>query len=535
MKNILFFAVGHRDLQAVYDLPNEIKRRSELRLKEIGVQERSLPILNGIEIRELKRDEKRPDKASGLSFPIFDKIMAYLTHKKISSLDYLFILCTDRSHVLPVLEKIKAKWEEDLDDLPEMYDYLDSSLIDWIKKDRSMLTADFLKECLEHGKIYAESIKIKSIVVLRLGTYGILKPLMGLDCSKPIKMQYLELADINTMTFFEHELYHALNHYLADLENSQILLGTHAGGMPLLHRALDNVLMNCVGHAAYKRIFTSEYLSFKEDKKSEHNFLDYIGKMNHSVVNMQWDHAQLCLDLIRRYYPESPALLNFKILGKAISDGKQLWESKGTWFERFAAHIFRAIYTDSFNELVVWITSMEQAAKLDLAIKQEGVLWKSVDTDKSRIELLEPIGNDKSLELDVFNLIGRIPKEKILLAFKDYIAVFGDDTAGWPGPLWQDIRKMRNKLVHEGIAPANDKNNYKIVYRFLKISPEAVQQAKLAIGSRDMESIIKFEKDSLANDFFAPLGRIVRFSGDILKERQCSLSYFQSLHAKPGV
>ncbi|MCB5260136.1 MAG: hypothetical protein M0Q99_08690 [Candidatus Cloacimonetes bacterium] len=531
MGNVLFFAIGHRDLQAIYDLPNGNKRRSGGKIKDILDQKDSLPLTNGIGIRELRRDEKKPETPNGLCFPIFDKIMAYIASRKIKTLDYLFILSTDRSQVLPVLRSIKAKWEEDLENLPELYDYLDQGMIRWIEDDHSTPTAKFLKECITEGRIYQDAVQIRNIVILKLGSYKVLQPIMKINITKPIKQEILELADINTLDFFEQEAYYALSPYFAELEDAQILLGTHAGGMPLLHRALDNVLQNCVGHAEYKRIFTSEYLSYMEDKKTEHKFLDYIGQMNHSVINMQWDRAQLCLDMIRRHYPELPALVNYKGLERAIKEGKELWETKGSWFERFTAHIFRAIYTDSFNELVVWITSMEQAAKLDLAARQIGILWKSVDIEKSKVELLEPIGHERSLDLDVFKLIGRIPKEKILKAFEDYIAVFGDHTEGWDDPDWHAIRKMRNKLMHNGIAPAVNQQNRARVYGFLNLSPEAVRQVKLAIGNRDLASIIKFEKACLANVFFAPLGRIVNFSKDMLKERQCSINCFRALHS----
>jgi len=173
---------------------------------------------------------------------------------------------------------------------------------------------------------------------------------------------------------------------------------------------------------------------------------------------------------------------------------------------------------------------MEQAAKLDLAARQIGILWKSVN-EKGMVELLQPIGDERFLVLDVFNLIGRIPKEQILKAFKEYIVVFGDDSQSWKDPDWHAIREMRNKLVHNGIAPAGKQQNIDLVYKFLNLSPDAVQLVKLAIGTRDLESIIKFEKACLEDDFFAPLGRIVKFNVGILKERQCSINYFRALHS----
>ncbi|MDD3097926.1 MAG: hypothetical protein PHU99_09425, partial [Candidatus Cloacimonetes bacterium] len=73
------------------------------RLKDLRDRKDSLPISNGITIRELRRDEKKPDTPKGLCFPIFDKIMAYVAERKIKTLDYLFILSTDRSQILPIL------------------------------------------------------------------------------------------------------------------------------------------------------------------------------------------------------------------------------------------------------------------------------------------------------------------------------------------------------------------------------------------------------------------------------------------------
>lgn len=531
MSRNLFFAIGMHDLQAVYKVQNDLLRRSSRGLSNIRKEQITLPIMNGKEIWELDRTTNKPDKPIGLCFPIFDKVMSYIIDKGIKNVDRLFILSTDRSEILPVLKKIKDEAEKDLENLPDYYDYLERGLIRWIKGDPTTEIAKILKECIEQGKMQLGSVTIKNVEILKLGTYGVLKPILDLDTSKTIKSETLELADINTLSFFEKEIYEAIAPYLRFLENSNVLLGTHAGGMPLTHRALDNVLDNCIGYARKDRIFVSEYLpSYRETKKSEQEFLRTIGQMNQSVVNMEWDQALLYLDRVK---DDLPSFWDYKTQEKIFTKAKALWETKGDWYERFTAHIFRALYTDSFNELVVWISSMEQAAKQHLAHKQIGELWKTVDRGGYSVEFSEPIKNKSDCKLDMFILLGYINRNKLEAAFEDYIDVFiNRDGSLEKDQDWYMIYKLRNDLVHSGIAPATRNKNKDLVYRFLGIDQKDLEEVRSSIRSRDLQKIIAFERNCLSNKFFAPLGRIVGFNKDILRERLCSKEYFESLHIR---
>ncbi len=530
VKKVLFFSIGNRDLQAVYELRENFFGRCPVNLTNLKAPADELPIYHRHGITELERRDLKTDTEKALCFPMFDKVVEYLQCSKKSEIEYLFILSTDRSEILPKLEELKLAWEMDIDSSGDLYDYLDRGIIKWIKADQSAKTSSFLAECIQSGRLSYEGVSFKKVVILKLGSYGQLKSILDLNVHKKVSQELLELADINTMTFFEREIYKALAPFYADLEDSTILLGTHAGGMPLVHRALDNVLSNTVGFAKYVRIFTSEYLSFKVDKGSAPRFLNYIGQMNQSVINMQWDQASFYLEKLKTTIHDTPQILDYVKLASIIKKGCALWESEGSWFERFTAHIFRALYTDSFNELVVWISSMEQAAKLDLATKQVGKLWKAVHKDREVVELHERVKRELFVKLDVGRLLGYCNETEIKTAFSGYSEVFFDYENGWENDNWKIIRQLRNDLVHKGLAPGRSPSNKDLVYEFIGIEKTALQEARAAVRSRDLSSIIKFETDLLKNRFFSPLGSIVSHSSSPLKERMISQEYFRVLH-----
>jgi len=527
---ILFFSIGNRDLQGIYPFRGEVLVRSPATISKLIAPLTDLPILHRDRFQEKERRElKKDEPETALCFPMFDKVVEYLQDSKTSVVDHLFILCTDRSAILPKLKELRTVWENNLDQHGELYDYLDRGLIKWINDDHSVQTADFLKESLEDGKLCYDGVSFAEITVIKLGTYGELNPVMNLDTSRQVKQETLELADINTLPFFEREIYRSLRAHFDTMENSTILLGTHAGGMPMVHRALDNVLTNSVGFARYKRIYTSEYLGYKVERGSAPSFLTYLGQMSQSVINMQWDQALYCLERIKKDSSGIETLPQCATLEKVIQEGYDLWESKGSWFERYTAHILRALYTDSFNELVVWITSMEQAAKLDLARKQIGKLWKAVDADRESVELNEMTKGKLHLKLDLKTILGYFDKGIIREAFKGYADLFFNDQ-GWETDIWRDIRNLRNDLVHKGLAPGRSSRNKDLIYEFLGVNKQSLQKVQSAIRFRDLSAVIDFENDLLSNQYFSSLGSIVKRKSVILQERIISQRFFSVLH-----
>ena len=248
MIRALFFGIGNRDLQAVYELQGENYRRKSIDPHMVKEKYSTLPIISDLKIKEHERNGPQLDEPIGLCFPILDKIMKYIQDNKIKKLDYLFLLSTDRSDILPSLNKIKAAWEEDVDQIDDDYDYLVNGLIKWIDRDYSGKTAEILSDIITSDKALSD-VEITHTIILKLGSYGSLDSIISLDPRNKIKQKDLEIADINTLYFFEKEIYLSLKPYYHALENSSIYLATHAGGMSMMLRSLDNVLSNVLGYA----------------------------------------------------------------------------------------------------------------------------------------------------------------------------------------------------------------------------------------------------------------------------------------------
>jgi len=528
MTSSLFIGIGNRDLQAIYTLPTGERRRQQIRPDKVPS---GLPVLTGNGVWEHDREkDPKVENPIGICFPILEKTINCLRDENITYLDRLFILCTDRSQVVPKLLNIRAAWEENVENINDLYEYLDRGLIRWALNDPSTDTSELLKNKITSKELKYEGIEIGETIVLKLGTYGRLNSINKLNPAKKIMLEDLEIADINTLDFFEDEIHHALMPFYKHLQNSNLYLGTHAGGMPLMLRGLDSVLVNVLPYARYRRIFASEYGGATFQKRKKNSFPELMGQMNQSVISMEWNHALHCLEQLESRFCSQFPDGRLADLRRILNGAKAMWEAEGTWFERFAAHILRALYTSNLNEIVVWLSCLEQAARLELARKQIGKLWISLDEKRGIVELSQPVNGIKHVDLEFGKLRLYVDENKLKEAFADYIGVFlNPNTLGFNAE-WEKIRMLRNDLIHQGKAPARNSNAIPDINCFIGIDPIKLQDAIVHIKQRNLQELILFETKVLENPFFSVLGKICGFKGDMLKERGFSKRFFETLH-----
>lgn len=536
MKRYLFFSIGNRDLQFTYE-DSSRKYRKPPRLDKVDFEElKTVPAHESESYREPKAGDRPEEKnSSGITFPIFCKTLAYLKENNVKKLDAVFIIATDRSGVLPKLQEIKKAWEENLELVykdpgwMDLYDYLVEGILFHAEKDRTGKLARFLKSRIEAGSLPLYDVEIQSVHVLNLGPHGSFKPILKHNPpEKKAGIEVLGKADINTLGFFEHELYQALKPYFGDLEDSNVYLGTHSGGMPLMNRALDNVLQGAVNYARYERIFTSEYLSYQLDRSLQSRFLNWLKKMNDNVMVLNWDTAQYYCKKIINSEQGHADKERFEGLDKIIQRAMDFTAAKAGWFERFSAQIFRSLYTVNMNETVVWMKSMQESSLHHLFRQQCGKLWQSFRDGRI---ILHPGANGKKGEdvgLNLRTLASKVGENEFRKAFKDYIELFVNPVSLEDLLEWQNLTTLRNKLLHEGksVTP----RDMQPILEFLDIGIETLRDAIAHLQENNLKKVREFESKCLGNKYFSSLARIAGFQKNVLEERNWSQRFFDDLH-----
>lgn len=536
MKRYLFFTIGNRDLQGTYEI-SVGKRRKPIKVAELDPQEQdSISVYLSESFKEPKRDERLERQyRTGITFPIFCRTLEYLHEKRITRIDGLFLIATNRSKVLPKLEEIKNAWNANIEEIEkdpkwvELADYLEDGILYHARNDATSITAHFMQRRIKANNIPMLGISIDNVWVLDLGLYGSFDPILKLDSGKKAGVEVLGKADINTLDFFEYELYEALKPHFGSLENSRIYLGTHSGGMPMMQRALDNVLQSAVNYATYERIFTSEYLSYQIDNRLQGRFLTWLKKMNDNVLRLDLGTALYYCERIQNSNQGRADSDHFDRLNALIRKAMNYSASRAGWFEGFAALIFRGLYSMNMNEVIVWMKSMAESSYMKLLKDQQGVLWEKIQVeDKRVIHFPNAQGKKEDTSIHLFILIRKVDEEKLRKAFEDYISLFVNPNTLEDSLEWQRLGNIRNDLLHKG-RPVYPKDTQDLL-TFMRINPKDIARAIANLQDNNLDKIIEFESACLTNDFFVPLARIAGFTGTILQERKWSQRFFEALH-----
>ncbi|MDD2423819.1 MAG: hypothetical protein PHG34_06380 [Candidatus Cloacimonetes bacterium] len=540
-KNIVFITIGNRDLQKLYKRSDsdtlyrcktsysELKSLSNVEVKELG----------GIKERSPRPEEKTTD-GLGITFPMFYKALAFLRDKGVKKIDYLFIIATKRDGIIPKLKQVLKKLEESEDIDYDLHEYLEQGLIRHAENDHSSDTAHFLEELINAGKIPLGGITIDQAIVLDLGTYGFLQPIQAMDLKNKISFNTLRLADINVLDFFTFETYQALLPHFGKLENERLFLATHAGGMPLMQRALDIVLDSILGYAEITRIYNSENLLYQMESKPQGEFLTLMKQMHASVLSLDWNTAMHRYDSIKKEYATK---LPDKVITNLNGFFKEVSRSQASgstnWFDRFTVLILQALYQRNMNDVIVWLKCMEEAALKESLHAQKGKLWKDVKElslygSKKTYIILEDDdgGNQQPREAYLDTIAGYVDQEQLKIAMQDYLEIFIAKGSWEYSDTWRELNRIRNKLLHAGIPVVADQSNVKKLLDFLHIDALKLDEVISDLQDKNLAKVLEFERECMDNKFFEPIRKIAKnYDANYLPyEREMCKQYFKLLH-----
>lgn len=531
---VMFMTIGMRDYQLVYkDAVKGNYRWSAPICDEKAY--RNLRVYSPKNLREDKHKKDDKSEPIGICFPMLAKACAYLKDKGVGKLDYLFLIATNRKELLKKLEQIQAL-KENAEQIDEEYNYLEQGLIKHAKDDCTSNTAHLIQHYLEGGNKAVPDLEISKVQVLDLGTYGFFDPILNADLKKEIGIDLLKRADINVLDFFQSECFNALTPYFSQLEEAKLYLALNAGGMPQMQRGVNSVLRSCIAHADYEQIYSSEFLWYQMESQPQESFLTMQRQMTDNVICLDWDSAYIRFLAIKEQHPNKLSPQQQKELDKLFQQVLKFrrTENKHRWFQNFCTLIFQALYRMNLNDVLVWLKCLEEAAYDALLKKQCGILWDKVGEEKvnhhKRKYVYHKFGNTEAFP---DKLTERFDEATLLKAFAPYAKVFMSEACFSHNNAWDNLRKKRNKLIHEGITVSSIPGLSQDILKFIDIKLKDLNNAIAEMQAGNLEKLISFEQKCLNNRFFAPLREIggMKDKDSILHERQQCKNYIQALHA----
>lgn len=560
--NIMFESIGKRDLMGVYEITNEDKNiRDRFKIEEY---DNRLPFFNITSTKELENGHKERGKVIGYTCPMLFKSLQFMIDHNVETIDNLILIATNREKIEVKLKDIKNKLDSKQYKNAELKDYLQYGIIRYIEQDNTAKTAKFIQDMLTERKPDFLKISIKKVTVLELGTYGYLNSIVEFDLKDEPTIDLISRADINKLDFFEYELYFGLKDYFKTFENANIYLATFAGGMPLMQRALDNMLNSVVCQKKFYPIFNSEYLVYQIEHKPQGEILSLFRKMNQAVVRMDWDNVKLFYNEIKSNHSDYISNDAQKQIDQLLHEVDKFILSKDNWFSRFFFLIMKSLYEQNYNDVAVWLKCLEEAILDKIFSNNVGVLWdeydkydpynksKQIDEFKNCRKQIRYVSwkdkQGKTIHCEAYlnkildklnkaeNINPDISPEKVKMTFSSYYDCFptGDTKKDVKRVAFNIIRKARNKLIHEGIPVCSDTNFINMILTFLNIDQGELNKAINAYNEMDLNHVTEFEKSVLENSFFAKLTPYAKSKNqkqdNIMKVREFCYEFFQILH-----
>jgi len=541
----MFITIGKRDCNLVYIDPIRGHIRWTANEKHKPEDLQRLPVLSPIGIAEVKpkgQDFTKDQDLSnvvGICFPMLTKAITYLNDNKITHLEYLFLISTNRKQLLPKLNEIKESMEK-AERIDAVYDYLERGLIKHAQEDNISDTAHLIRETILKNSIPLGGLSIANIVILDLGTYGFFAPILEADLTKLLKKDILKKADINILDFFESETYNALKPYFGILENAKIYLALNAGGMPQMQKGVEQVVKSTVAHAEYEQIYNSEFLWYQLESQPQEEFLVLLRQMTDNVIGLDWDSAYARFISLKTKHANKlgqPTIQKLETLFKRIITSRSE-SANGRWFDNFSTLILQALYRMNLNDVVVWLKCLEESALDTLLQKLCGKLWQRVETisegghKKKRIIFTNEQNQQESLPAYPDVLKGRFGEESLMPAFELFVKVFLEPEYFDNSIEWEHIRKKRNELIHQGVSVNADVSTGKKILQFIDIDPICLSEAIAHLQNGNLNALIDFEKKCMNNNFFGPLRQIAGLLDETytLFDRKKCEDYLKTLH-----
>lgn len=555
--NIMFETIGKRDLMGIFlNHTYGTKYRVQIKDDELKNFDYLKPIYDVSYANEPNYKINKNDDLIGYTCPMLFKSLRFMMDHKINMIDHLILIATNRKNIENKLEAIEKILEDEENINTELIDYLQNGIIKYIKTDNTAETADVIKNIITTKKPDFLDISINKVTVLELGTYGYFHSIIEFDLKNMHTLDLISRADINKLDFFEYELYFGLKDMFKTFENANIYLATYAGGMPLMQRALDNILTSVVSQKKVISIYNSEYLTYQIEHNPQAEILSLFRKMNQAVVSLDWDNAKLFYDKIILKYPDYTSKETQDALTKLFNEVDEFRKSNQNWFSNFFTLIMKSLYEQNYNDVVVWVKCLEEAMLNHLFIINTNKLWDEYNefdpNNKSNPKELNKafqgysnkfmyisLKNDNGQKIyckarinELINM-GIVTIDEIKKEFSGYLNCFAriEKNNIFPKKEFNNIRNVRNKLIHQGTSVNSFNGFITTLLKFLNIDATMLNNAIEAINEMNLVKIKNFEKSVLKNKFFSQLTPYIHSqSNDIMKFRNYCDRFFNVLH-----
>ncbi len=508
--NLLFMTIGQRDCMGVVDHEGNLTR---IEINNSNIKDLvSLPFLQtNIEINPKKEKlETKELDLKGLDFPMLSKNLSALKdiHSK-NHIHKLILIVTDRRNNLTLINKAKEeslhqKWKD-------CSDFAKDLVNKYIQNDKSKQTAELIIMKMDEITNY-HKIKIDDVDILSIGE------IFEEDFNNVVietssqMMNYLKSFDLNNIDYltrqFHNKIISLFDFSEMDDSENNIFLSLYAGGLPLLQKAVENILYTGFINANLIPVYITESSSYLKITKNANSYYTILKELIQSVKNNDFYDADRKYNLLKNYVNtelNQPVLNDIEALFKKIKDFK---ENKENWFYNLFSLFFSSIYKDDFITASVFLVSLEDQY-FRFIIKKH--IDPSLFTDKEKKILINGFEQDININLidklidspnnqEFQKLIDEFNLKFKPLFLKQNKNIYQKFRLIYTGN-YQKFRDERNFFIHRGMSQLG---NFKIrenILHFLKITRLYNDiMRKINSDQYKWEDILNFEKSLLIED-----------------------------------
>ncbi|MCB5265701.1 MAG: hypothetical protein LHW41_05615 [Candidatus Cloacimonetes bacterium] len=544
--NIVLATIGMRDLQYVYK--DSLGDRYRTAIHSIEDYTDFLNKCYLLPYRDYEEQELKSiahSQVDGVTIPMLQKAFEFAKYKGAKQIDKLILLPTKRDTLAEILDSLPAKIN-DSEHRDSVARYIkDNKILDYAKKDYSYQSAVKIKHLLSTQSDQIP-LHLSEIDVLPLGEYGFLGKLFS--SPDEISTADLDRADINRSDFFDFELIEALKPYLSELEGANIYLASFSGGLPGMQKSLSKVLQSLLVSPVLIPVPISEERGFISLQDPQDSFLSQHKQMSQCAMEMDWDTVGYLLKEISQEKPDYFTAETEEELGHLIKTIFNIQKDDKSWFSNFFVLILRALYKHDYNNLVIWLKCIEEAAwfavlKLPENEEKNGYKFtpdhKINDYQKQNVLLFNPQFFIPARYTDVKEYLRSGNSIKYL---KEYEGLFFDTRKVYNNnnndryshnKVYGRIVTRRNQLVHYGKPVQKDDGMISSLLKYIGTSTEDLNKAIFALKSSDWQTVSEFEKNLLiSSPFFSVLKKIAGITDPewLPIERVSIKDYIQIIH-----
>jgi len=522
--SVLFITIGQRDVQYVFEFNNKLVRFSkdfwDLANRKAKIDMSLLKYVNYDDIdEELRRDDAKEINCNpiGLVFPMLDKTESFLRKEKI---DQVFIISTYRKQFAKKLDSImdfciEKDWMEAAT--------LTDDILFHSKKDITSDYSDLMEKCIMQPFPSAKITPIK----IGKDDENILD-IFSTDLRKVNNenelIKLLTFLDFNSSQIIYPNIYNSIINKFDEISNKDIYLSI-AGGMPIMHRALETIIRRTFKKNKVRNIIVPEkdsfrYKSGKYTKKSFNTpiLFDYISFFeirDRLTSYLDVFDFKSAFDLIK--FIERKFNIDFskpkKEIAEIIDDLNH--QSNNSEFIQFYLRILSAIYTSDYINLSIYLKALQEQTQKVVLQKVDGVEYQPKTNKNEQFDDLI-IVSGKQYEVSSINFWNenRVLWEKNEYA-KLYVSIFLDKNFRnryFFNHSFIGIKKIRNNFIHKGVNSLS-KNQDEHFFKFLGIDKEKINSIVTKIRRENYDKgFISFEKNYFGQEY--TLHKIAKIWGE---------------------